>query len=379
MAKLKRFLLVLAGVAMLTTLFAARPAQASDIDRLLDLLVKKHVVSEEEAAALREEVEKEKTSERAQALVEKQNQEAERKEHPVTASSRIKLSGYVQARDTTGVGTTNPLELKRARLALDGNLAPKVAYKVQIDAVKSPVLLDGRLDYNYRPYAKVTIGQFKIPFSQENLVSSRDLISIERSQVGLALVPGRDTGDSGRDIGAQLAGSVVRGDGRPLFDYAVGIFNGAGINRRDDNRRKDGAGRLVVHPFTGLSLAGNYYNGASGAKELSRERAGVEFAYVRKLYSLRGEYIWGHDDAVRKYGWYTQFAYRFRPKWEALAKFDNYDPNRSAGKDVTSTYLVGVNWYLSNWVKLQANYGLVDEKARTNLTNLFLSQLQFQF
>jgi phosphate-selective porin len=197
--------------------------------------------------------------------------------------------------------------------------------------------------------------------------------------VGLSLVPGRDTGNNGRDIGLQLAGNIVQGDGRPIFDYAVGMFNGAGINRRDDNRRKDVGGRLVVYPFAGLSLAGDYYNGASGEKELSRERAGVEFAYARKLYSLRSEYIWGHDGAVRKYGWYSQFAYRFRPKWEALARFDTYDPKRHAGKDVTNTYLFGVNWYLLNWVKLQANYGLVDEEARTNLTNLFLSQVQFQF
>lgn len=46
---------------------------------------------------------------------------------------------------------------------------------------------------------------------------------------------------------------------------------------------------------------------------------------------------------------------------------------------VSTTYLFGVNWYLLNWVKLQANYGVVDEEARTNLTNLFLSQVQFQF
>lgn len=379
MANKKRFPAVLAGAAMIAALFTAPPARASEVDRLLELLVKKHLVSKEEAAALRDKVEKDKVSERAQALVEKQNQEAEKKEHPVTASSRIKLSGWAQARYTNAVGTTNSLELRRARLAVDGNPTPRVAYKVQIDGVRSPVLLDARLDYNYRPYAKVTVGQFKIPFSQENLVSSRDLIPIERSLVGLALVPGRDTGSNGRDIGAQLAGNIVRGDGRPLFDYAVGIFNGAGINTRDDNRRKDAAARLVVHPFAGLSLAGDYYNGASGAKELSRERAGVEFAYVRKLYSLRGEYIWGHDDRVPKYGWYTQFAYRLRPRWEALARFDTYDPKRHAGKDVTNTYLVGVNWYLSNGVKLQANYGLVDQEARTNLTNLFLSQLQFQF
>lgn len=379
MFRAKRFPALLTATLMTLGVLAARPARADQMDRLLELLVKKQVISVEEAASLREQVQEDKTPPRAQAFGEKQNQEAPKKEQLVTGATKIKLGGWAQTRYTNAVGSTNPLELRRARLAVDGSLAPRVAYKMEIDVVRSPALLDARLDYAPRPYAKVTVGQFKIPFSQENLDSDRDIIFIERSLVGLSLVPGRDTSNNGRDIGAQLAGNVARGDGRPLFDYAVGVFNGAGINRRDDNRRKDLGARIVIHPFSGLSLAGDYYSGASGEKELSRERAGVELAYVRKPYSLRAEYIWGHDGAVRKYGWYSQFVYRFRPKWEALARFDTFDPKRHAGKDVTNTYLFGVNWYLLNWVKLQANYGVVDEEARTNLTNLFLSQVQFQF
>ena len=41
--------------------------------------------------------------------------------------------------------------------------------------------------------------------------------------------------------------------------------------------------------------------------------------------------------------------------------------------------MVGLNWYLNHYVKLQANDGLTDEEARDDFTNLFLSQVQFQF
>jgi len=402
MATKKRFFALLAGMSIVAVLGVTSPGRASDVDRLLDLLVKKRVLSQEEATAFREEAKKdqeakfdpagvakplekdvkEAASNHAQAIVEKQSPTAEKKDHPVTGASKIKLSGWAQTRMTNGASATNSLstlELRRARLAVDGNLTSKTAYRVQIDAVRSPVLLDARVDHTFSRYAKVTVGQFKTPFSQENLTTARDMAPIERSLVGLSLVPGRDTGNNGRDIGAQLGGSVTRSDGRPLFDYAVGVFNGSGINRRDDNRRKDAATRLVVHPLSGLSMGGSYYNGESGLTYISRERAGVEFAYARDHYSLRGEYIWGHDGAVRKYGWYSQFAYRFRPQWEALARFDNYEPNLNAGQDVTNTYLVGVNWYLNKHVKLQTNYGLVDEESRSDLTNLFLSQVQFQF
>jgi phosphate-selective porin OprO and OprP len=382
MARSKGFEVVLAGFAVFIILLATPQARAADVDRLLDLLVKKHVVTEEEAAELRGEIEKDQVSEHAQAIVEKQKEDAERKEQPISGSSKIKLSGWAQTRYTSGASfpyNTETFELRRARLAVEGNLATSLAYKVEIDAVRSPALLDARLDYRWKPYARITAGQFKIPFSGENLISDRDTPFIERSLVGLALVPGRDTNNNGRDIGVQLGGTVALDSGRPVLDYAVGVFNGGGVNQRDVNRRKDAATRLVLHPLKGVSVAGDYYNGATGLNNLSKERAGVEFEYAYKLFTLRGEYIWGHDGAVRRDGWYSQFGYRFRPKWEVLARYDTFDLNRHKGNDVTSTYLVGINWYLRNYVKFQANYGLTDEQSRTDLTNLFLSQVQFQF
>ena len=274
MSRTNRFHLALAGMAIAGALFVSQPARTSELDRLVELLVRKGIVTKEEAAALREEAKVEQVSAKAQATLKKQHQEAQRKEHPVTGATPIRLGGWVQTRWTNAVGTTNPFELRRARPALDGSLAEKISYRVQVDAVRSPVLLDARLDLNYLPYAKLTVGQFKVPFSQENLISSRDLIPIERSLVVNNLVPGRDNSSNGRDIGAQLAGNFLRGGGRPLFNYSVGVFNGAGINRRDDNRRKDVAARLVLHPLAALSLAGDYYNAASGTNELSRGLAG---------------------------------------------------------------------------------------------------------
>ncbi len=94
---------------------------------------------------------------------------------------------------------------------------------------------------------------------------------------------------------------------------------------------------------------------------------------------LRDEYIWGHDGAVRKRGRYTQFAYGFQEKWEGVLKFDNYDPDRGMPRDVTNTYLLRVNWFVRNGLKRQADLGVVNDKLRTSLTNLFLTQLQFQF
>jgi len=261
------------GACVITgALLGPAPARASDVDRLLDLLVKKHVLTEEDAATFREEVKKDhefkadppaaETSAvvtarsgapgRVLAAAETPSATpAKKSEIPVTGSSPIRLSGWMQTRFTSGASVPysySTLEMRRARLVADGNLSPQIAYKVQFDLGKSPALLDARLDYSLRPYAKFTVGQFKIPFSQESLDSARDLAPIERSRVALSLAPGRDTGNNGRDIGLQLSGSLEFESGRPIFDYAVGVFNGSGINHLDDNRRRDGAGRVVFHP-----------------------------------------------------------------------------------------------------------------------------------
>lgn len=159
----------------------------------------------------------------------------------------------------------------------------------------------------------------------------------------------------------------------------MGVFNGNGINRLDENHRKDVATRVVVHPLPGMSLAGEYYNGATGVQKLARERWGSEWAYIKAPYSLIGEYIWGHDDVICKRGWYALFAYRLRPQWEGLFRFDNYDPNLRTSKDQTNTYLVGLNYFVSEWVKFQANCGLASRGTEPRLAQVVLGQIQFSY
>jgi len=365
----------LVGLVLLGWMFlapVARAQQASETDRLLNLLVKKNVLTQEESASLREEIAQDRVSQQAQAIADRQLQAAQAKEQPVTASRALKLGGYGQVRYMSTAGTKNSLDLRRARLQIGGNLAEDISYKVQADFVRSPVLLDARVDFTHFNRARLTIGQFKVPFSQENLTSSSALLSVDRSLVVNTFSPGRD-------IGVQLEGNIVRGDGRPLFDYSVGLFNGAGINKKDDNHRKDAALRLVAHVSRDLWIGGDYYNGATGVTQIDKERAAGEFACTRKDWSVRGEYIWGRDGVIHRRGSYTQFVYRFQPKWEGLFKFEEFDSNVHTANNEVRTYIMGLNWYLSNWVKFQANYGAGDETARTRLNHTFQTQFQFQF
>ncbi|MBZ5513725.1 MAG: OprO/OprP family phosphate-selective porin [Acidobacteriia bacterium] len=380
-----RFFRALAHVVTLAVLLGVQSASASELDLLLDLLIKKHVVTEEEAGALRGEVAQEKATPAQEARRElahpPQKPPGElAKNEPLAANGLpFEAKGFVQTRWSNEPGKPNTLQIRRARLILNGKLADKISYYVQADGVRSPFLLDASVDFAYVPFAKLTFGQFKIPFSQENLISDDKWMPIERSMIGNSLVPGRDTGNQGRDIGVQVSGSSPAWHGRPLLTYAVGLFNGNGISTLDVNNRKDFASRVVFNPVDGLSLAGDYYDGATGTTKLAKQREGVELAYIRQPVSVYSEYIWGRDGAVRKSGWYSLLVYRLNPKWEGIFRLENYNPDRHTPNKGTNLYMGGLNWYLNKWVKWGANYGLSDQAASSHLTSVFLTQVQFSF
>ncbi|HVB98263.1 MAG TPA: porin [Candidatus Dormibacteraeota bacterium] len=374
----------------------------AEVTRLLELLVQKHLLTRQEAESVRAEAEAPGHLATATPpapqpagvkLPESDSQTAPQATSPeapratasaslreraqeVVAKLPVKISGHGQVEWTSLPGTNSTFEVRRARLNVSGHFGQLATYKIGLETLDSPALRDAYLRLNVLPQARLTAGEFKIPFSQESLRSSRNLWMVERSQVVNRLVPGRDNKSGGRDIGAEVGGAYNFSPSTGI-DYAIGVFNGAGINRKDDNHRKDLALRLAIRPLKGLAFAGDYYNGASGASEVPRDRQDVEFAYTRHSLTLRSEFIWGRDGAVHEQGWYGLGGWRFTKKWQGLFRVDGYNPNRSQTGQGTTTYLGGVNWYFAPGLRLQLNYGL--ENEQNSLKDLGLSQLQFEF
>lgn len=383
---------VMAVMFFAALIAGSAPARASEseVDRLLTILVQKHLLTKEEAASVRAEVEKDKES--APAAYSKPAQQSasatqsaaqtetatDLRERAQSGEAKLpfKISGYGQAQWASLPGSNSTFRLRRGRVSVDGDVGKLATYKIQVETLNSPSLLDAYLTLNVLPFAKVTVGQFKVPFSQENLRSSANLLTVERSQVVNSLVPSRDIGANGRDIGADVAGTFSFSESAGV-DYAIGIFNGAGIDGKDNNKRKDFGGRLAVRPFSGLSFAGDYYHGNSGITEVPRDRQGVELAYTYHPLTLLGEYIWGSDGALRKQGWYGLGAWQFSKQWQGVFRVDAYDANHVQPGNTVTDYLGGFNWYFARNLKFQLNYGLEDKKD--NLKSLFLSQIQFKF
>jgi len=150
-------------------------------------------------------------------------------------SFELRTQGRVQARYTfesidPGDGADTETEMQfsipRARIKMAGHaFSDEWRYTVQIDFGKGFV---GLKDYyvEYRPSSdfRVRVGQYKRPFSRQQINSSGRLQFVDRAITDRAF-------GSGRDIGIMLHNGIggSREDG---FEWAVGIFNGTGDKGR---------------------------------------------------------------------------------------------------------------------------------------------------
>src|SRR5262249_34228485 len=168
------------------------------------------------------------------------------------------IHGYIQGRFTNQEGTPDRLEVRRARVVVSGDPASQFSYTVQVDVVKRPYLMDAALTWKVSRSFRITGGQFKIPFSAESLISDNLNIPIARSRAVNGLVPGRDTGIQGRDLGLQFAGTLFRSKD-PLIEYAAGLFRGQILVNSPTVHYHATAGRVIVHPIPGLTAGGDWY------------------------------------------------------------------------------------------------------------------------
>ncbi len=144
-----------------------------------------------------------------------------------------------------GVNRDNTFFLRRVRLKASGHVYdPKLTYAIQADfAASAPILRDGFIAYAWNEHFQVKMGQFKPPFSIENLTSSSDLETIERSAIVSLL--GLD-----RRVGVQVEGEFLEGK----LGYAIMVannlgFGSMGINSSNTNDQFGYIGRILAQPW----------------------------------------------------------------------------------------------------------------------------------
>lgn len=362
-------------------------AKSQSTDDVLNLLIQKNVVSQKDADSIR-----------AEAAITSQANLAKVKAFPINAAKKITIAGYTQVRYQAleETGKIDGFDIRRARVDLKGTFSPYWGYRLQFDLAGTPKLIDAYAELKVNDYFNFTIGQAKIPFSLENLASSTKLELIDRSQAVEALVArGKDVGgnQNGRDIGILVGGTILKLKDRPVIDYRLGVYNGAGINTVDNNEGKDIAARLIIHPVVGLDISAALYDGSrfvpevktgtvvtTPSKTVNRDRFGLDLSYDLKNFSLRSEYIFGKDDQTEREGYYVLGGYYFfQKKVQLVAKYDFYDTDKSKADNASTWYVLGANYNFNANTKLQFNYSIKQEEG-TSIDNNFANiQLQIGF
>jgi hypothetical protein len=306
-----------------------------------------------------------------------------------TDSGSVKVSGLLQVwavyqhqkdiDDTSNHAST--ARVRRAEIKVSGDLVPKkFSFGVMIDPTKTPkfgnatvvtppakgetetgtanvltaakdnsILQDVYLTY-HAPWFELSAGQFKTPVAYESQTSSSKLLLPERAAVVRAY------GEQ-RDVGVKIEKKYEH------FGYVLGVFNGSGINRVDDNMQKDVALRLEAYPIKGLTLGAVGYSSVGQREDETSTKDRVEGDVALQIRDLvvQGEYIhgWTGKKGAREEGagWYGAVGYTIAKVLQPVVRVGQLDPNVDVKKNASTTVEGGVNYFaLKDSVKLQLAY-----------------------
>ncbi len=288
------------------------------------------------------------------------------------------ISGYLQLKYDWADDGTSTFLVKRVRVTLAGDILPTLDYRIQVELAK-PQIVDAYLHYKPFTELNVKLGQYKIPFSIENTEYAP--LKFEFIDYPLALsrmmgiaetVGGKQLSATGRELGLTLSGGLFERDGYAIVNYDLGVYNGAGINTKDDNKSKDIAARLMIKPVAGLILAGSYYRGEFGPHYLERTRYGAGACDDRGPGVVRGEWIGGTTGTPRteeipagsfdSSGWYVMGGWRVARNFMAALRYDTLLADTSLRRSRQTNYTIGLTWQPVKYLRCQLNYTYEDYK-----------------
>ena len=338
----------------------------------------------------------------------------------------IKFSGYAmlqyQGEDKEG-SHSNTFNLRLARFILDGKIGD-FDWRAQIQGTNATgpgqptvQLVDLYAEWRKYPEFKVRAGQFKRAFTFENPTNP-----ITQGWRGYAdainklSAFGDRTGErssGGRDIGIQLSGNLFpNANGRRVFHYQIGVYNGEGVNQKDMDNRKDIIAGVWVMPIKGLRIGAFGWTGSRGemvdsklidpvtkqpmTRSVEKNRYALSAEYDKDEYTFRAEYIhsqgWGakspgnnvreiyYENGDKADGWYVfGIVPLIKGKLHAKARYQTYRNKKEWGSSVNQIEC-GLNYYFTKNLELHAEYSRVNDRnlAKHNY-NLVDVELDFRF
>jgi phosphate-selective porin len=318
---------------------------------------------------------------------------------PGAKTKQISVGGFLQlhaesdgAPDARYNGLASRFLVRRARLTVKGSFAENTDFTLQSDFGANTLgtssghraqLTDVFIGWSRHESARVQLGQFKVPFGYEQLLSDTKTLTVERS------LP-NDRLTLGRQIGLGLSGSLAK----KRFAYSAGVFNGNGVNTgTNDNNQFLTAARGSFTAWKqgadGLTLSANALSGRETGTTFTGRRTawGVDAQLALKGWEFNGEYL--HLDMDRdsgadivSTGWYFQASRTIDDAklWQAVVRFENYDANTALADQVGKNWMLGVNYRLKgDDIKLSLGWLLGDPAGSADSDGRLLSRVQIIF
>jgi phosphate-selective porin len=304
----------------------------------------------------------------------------------------VTLTGYLQADGLTVAGDdleeqADTFRIRRMRVGLTGDLAPKVGWTFSLEAAGSPHLRDAYITLRLVDWANVRFGQFYQPFSLDRLTSTSRLELIDRAPVTERIALTRDPG-------------VMVFNARPFLgwlSYFFNVSNGTGMNVSDNNDAKDVTGRIVIahRALRGFSVG---INGSTGEQPTgTRNRGGIDLSIDNRTFKFAVEGLVEESDRTGpdRDGFYVLGVYRIHPAQvtphfrmvEITARYASLDdpsgareptPTRSLIPEVTNEFQFGGNYYVNRNVRFLAN-AIIPVDDRDVPTATLIGRLQIIF
>jgi hypothetical protein len=296
--------------------------------------------------------------------------------------------------DGKEIQNKNSFNFYRARLGVTGNIPYDISYYVMAEYssfIGGVYLLDAFVTYDrFGPWAKVSLGQFKVPVSLELSTPCHKLHTVYRSLVVQQLV------SPWRDLGAMVSGGVTLKNYAGLtdhkfFSYQLAITNGTGINTWDNNNAKDYSFRGVLSPYKGINIGGSFRTGKQLKEDKSsnldavRTVIGGELAIDYFNFLLHAEYLYGYNQNTKgvagggcggggtpgvkgeleRDGYYAMLLYRTPWNLEPVVKYEYFNPAmkvkgyelaEGTPSEPVSSWTFGFNYFINDWSRVQVNY-----------------------
>ncbi len=323
-------------------------------------------------------------------MAQQQNKDLTLSEAIGSISDRISIGGFLQGGyDYNSQTEESSFYHKRAAFNIRGRITDRWTAFLAFEYSNS-TSQELYTEYKFADELSVRVGQFKTMFGLENMTSPTAADLIDDASMATRYYVGW-SGDvlqgnhAGRDLGLLVSGDLFN----KVLHYDLSLMNGQGINRRDGNKDKDLALRLIYNITPEVALSGSYYDGRGHAiasnglmdiyegEDYNRDRWALGGTLTLPKIKVRAEYLGGKDGHIKSEGWYALGVFTVVDDLDLLLNYEYFNQNKKY--DLAQTGLgAGLQWWFYKGCRLRFMYTNRDVKNSDNY-NLLQAAFQVSF